>query len=385
LEVGVMVSRRFACARIVAGTLSVLLLLTVLVPSLGFAAPALSNAAIEAKRREADAAQQKLDRLSTDLEMRYEELAQIEDSLAKTRSRIASTQADLEQASTDLGRSTAQLDGRAASIYRNGPVDILAVFVGAVDFQDFISRIDLMRRIGHSDASLVASVKDAKSRVETAKSALDAREAEQVALRDQARAKQTEYQNAFTEQKAYLSSLNGELKKLIAVERARQEKLAAERAAAAAAALRAKAGQNTAKNLPPFDPSQLGGTHAGAVAIAKKYLGVDYVWGGTSPSGFDCSGLVQYAYAQVGVSLPRTSREQFHVGVYIPPDRLDLLGPGDLVFFGYNGDAQQIHHVGMYVGGGDFIHAPQTGDVVRIASLAARIEQHGDYVGAIRP
>lgn len=363
-----------------------LLVLVAVAPSGAFAAKsAVTNAAIEAKRRQADNAQQKLDELSTALEMRYEELAQIEDSLADTRSRIASTQVDLERATADLQGSEAQLGDRAANIYRNGPVDILAVFVGAVDFQDFISRLDLMRRIGYSDASLVASVKDAKARVETAKSALEAREAEQVALRDQARAKETEYQEALTEQKAFLASLNGELKKLIEAERIRQEKLAAEQAAAAAEALRAKAKQNTPKNLPAFDASKLGGAHAAAVQIAKKYLGVAYVWGGTTPSGFDCSGLVQYSYAQVGVSLPRTSREQFHVGTYIPPDRLDLLGPGDLVFFGYNGDADQIHHVGMYVGSGNFIHSPATGDVVRITSLAARIEQHGDYVGAVRP
>jgi cell wall-associated NlpC family hydrolase len=94
---------------------------------------------------------------------------------------------------------------------------------------------------------------------------------------------------------------------------------------------------------------------------------------------------VQYSYAQVGISIPRTSREQFTAGAYIPPSRVDLLEPGDLVFFGYHGDPSQIHHVGMYVGGGDFIHAPATGDVVRIASLAGRIESHGDYVGAMRP
>ena len=380
------VSRRFASMRIAAGALSALLLLTVLAPALVYAAkPAVTNSAIEAKRRQADAAQQKLDELSTDLEMRYEELAQIEDSLAQTRSQIASTQVELDQATADLQASTAQLDGRAASIYRSGPVDVLAVFVGAVDFEDFISRLDLMRRIGHSDASLVASVKDAKARVETAQSSLESREAEQVALRDQARAKQTQYEQALADQKSYLSTINSQLKTLIEQERIRQEKLAAERAAAAAAALKAKAQANTPKNLPAFDVSKLGGTHAAAVAVAKKYLGVPYLWGGTTPAGFDCSGLVQYAYAQVGVSLPRTSREQFHVGTYIPPGRLDLLGPGDLVFFGYHGDADQIHHVGMYVGGGDFINAPQTGDVVRIASLAARIEAYGDYVGAVRP
>jgi len=121
------------------------------------------------------------------------------------------------------------------------------------------------------------------------------------------------------------------------------------------------------------------------VTVAKHYLGVPYVWGGTSPSGFDCSGLVQYSYAKIGITLPRTSREQFHVGTFIPRDRLDLLEPGDLVFFGYNGDAGQIHHVGMYVGSNDFIEAPASGEVVRISSLVARIEARGDYVGAARP
>ena len=135
----------------------------------------------------------------------------------------------------------------------------------------------------------------------------------------------------------------------------------------------------------PFDQSKLGASHPEALAAAKKCLGVPYVWGGTTPSGFDCSGLVQYSYAQIGMTLPRTSREQFHAGAYIPPNRLDLLEPGDLVFFGYNGDPSQIHHVGMYAGGSSFIQAPSEGDVVRISSLVGRIESRGDYVGAVRP
>jgi len=121
------------------------------------------------------------------------------------------------------------------------------------------------------------------------------------------------------------------------------------------------------------------------VAKAREHLGVPYVWGGVTPQGFDCSGLTRYAYAQIGIDLPRTSRSQFRVGAYIPPDRLDLLASGDLVFFGYDGDPSKIHHVGMYLGGGSYIHAPQSGDVVRIASLTGRIASRGDYVGASRP
>jgi cell wall-associated NlpC family hydrolase len=349
-----------------------------------FAKPAVTNSAIETKRRQADTAQRKLDDLSTDLEMRYEELAQIEGALAKTRAQIETTTAELDDATTSLENAETLLGGRASTIYRSGPVDIVAVFLGAVDFQDFITRLDLMRRIGRNDAALVAGVKEAKGRVEAAQAALEARETEQIALRDQARRKKGEYETAFAQQRAYLAGLTTELKKLIEAERIRQEKLAAARAAAAAAALKAQAKRNAVRDL-PFDAAKLGASHPDAVKIAKKYLGVPYVWGGTTPSGFDCSGLMQYSYAQVGISIPRTSREQFTAGAYIPPSRVDLLEPGDLVFFGYHGDPSQIHHVGMYVGGGDFIHAPATGDVVRIASLAGRIESHGDYVGAMRP
>jgi cell wall-associated NlpC family hydrolase len=347
-------------------------------PALG--AP--TNKAIEAKRKQADEAQGKLDDLQTQLEMRYEEYQQIEDDLGQTRQRISLTQTELDAANRELERSQGLLDDRASNIYRNGQLDIVAVVVGASSFGDFISRLDMMRRIGRNDAALVAAVKDARTKVETAKESLENREAEQIELRNESREKWDEYQKAYREQKSYLASLNQELKVLIEKERIRQEKIAKARAKAAAARLRAAASKT--KNL-PFDEGKLGAGHPEVVAVAKKYLGVPYVWGGTTPSGFDCSGLCQYSYRQIGVSIPRTSREQFHAGPYIPPDRLDLLKPGDLVFFGYDGDPGKIHHVGMYVGDSEFIEAPAAGEVVRISSLTGRINRRGDYVGACRP
>ena len=111
------------------------------------------------------------------------------------------------------------------------------------------------------------------------------------------------------------------------------------------------------------------------VATCKKYLGVPYVWGGTSPRGFDCSGLMQYVYAQVGKSIPRTAATQFAGGIPIPSPR-----PGDLVFFkGALGTASRPGHVGMFIGNGQMIHAPQTGDVVKIANAF-----RSDYLGARR-
>ena len=96
------------------------------------------------------------------------------------------------------------------------------------------------------------------------------------------------------------------------------------------------------------------------VAVAKQYVGAPYRWGGSSPSGFDCSGLVRYVYAQVGVELPHNAAQQYALGVSVA--REDLL-PGDIVFF------DRLRHNGIYIGDGRFIHARQTGKRVAIAGL----------------
>lgn len=99
------------------------------------------------------------------------------------------------------------------------------------------------------------------------------------------------------------------------------------------------------------------------VALARGLLGTPYRWGGQAPGGFDCSGLVYYAYGENGVSLPRTSRDQFRAVQRIP---LDAARPGDLVFFGRGG---RISHVGIYLGENRFIHSPESGQPVKVSSI----------------
>jgi peptidoglycan hydrolase-like protein with peptidoglycan-binding domain len=118
---------------------------------------------------------------------------------------------------------------------------------------------------------------------------------------------------------------------------------------------------------------QAAGLGSRAVAIAERYLGVPYVWGGASPSGFDCSGLVMYVYAQLGVHLPHFAAAQYRDGRHV---RMDHLRRGDLVFF------DSLDHVGIYIGGGRFIHAPHTGDHVRVSDLSGWYAEH--YAGATR-
>jgi cell wall-associated NlpC family hydrolase len=114
-----------------------------------------------------------------------------------------------------------------------------------------------------------------------------------------------------------------------------------------------------------------GGTAAEAALSAVRYalaqLGKPYVWGAEGPHSFDCSGLVQTAYAAAGVTLPRTARPQYRATTGVP---VSALLPGDLLFFGPDRtDWDSIHHVGIYLGGGRMVHAPTTGDVVRIAPV----------------
>lgn len=126
------------------------------------------------------------------------------------------------------------------------------------------------------------------------------------------------------------------------------------------------------------DPSALArlpvvgtGKAAQALRYAMTKLGKPYVWGAAGPNAFDCSGLTMWAYKQVGINLPHYTGSQWNAGTRIPRSQLQ---PGDLVFF-----HSDLHHVGMYVGDGKFIHAPQTGDVVKISPLAGR-----PFAGAVR-
>ncbi|HVS84071.1 MAG TPA: C40 family peptidase, partial [Gaiellaceae bacterium] len=121
----------------------------------------------------------------------------------------------------------------------------------------------------------------------------------------------------------------------------------------------------------PAAVANTGGGHAEAAQIALRYLGIPYVWGGASTSGFDCSGLVMYVYAQLGISLPHYTVSQWDATI---PVAYSDMQPGDLVFF------DGLGHVGIYIGNGQFVDAPHTGSVVRIDSLGS----FGGFDGARR-
>lgn len=253
-------------------------------------------------------------------------------------------------------------------MYRSGPVGIVEVLLGANDFDEFAATWDFLKNLNEQEADSVSELKDTRAKVEGLKKDLAGQEAAAAKTVDQMAANKADIKGKLAEQKSLYAGLENEIAALEAAE-------AAEEARALAAAREASAREASRKSaISPTRtfPAPTRAARSEVVAIAKRYLGAPYSWGASGPNSFDCSGFTMFVYSQVGVSLPHSSRAQIGSGQRV--SRSDLQ-PGDLVFFG-----SPIHHVGIYVGGGAYIHAPSTGDVVKISALS-----RSDYAGACRP
>ena len=257
-----------------------------------------------------------------------------------------------------------RLSSRAANMYRTGPLGFLEVLLGATDFEAFAQTWDFLQQLNEDDAQMLADLKVAKAEQATARTELERRTEEAAAVSRELAARKQSIEGKLAERTSMLTGLEAQV---AALDRAEEQRLAAEAAREARETREARRPEPGGGTFP--SPTQA--ARSEVVSIAKRYLGARYVWGAEGPNTFDCSGFTMFVYRQVGVELPRVSRDQIRAGERV--NRSDLQ-PGDLVFFG-----NPIHHVGIYVGGGMMIHSPRTGDVVKISPL------HRDYVGASRP
>ena len=304
--------------------------------------------------------------------------------LNKVRADLKQNGVQLHIAKQSLRRAQTALAARVVSLYTsNGQENSIEVLLGASNLDDLVNRFDTVNRISAQDSQVLGQVTTFNHEVKTREARLKQAKKQADALVAQRAAARASIENQLSARRALLSSIRGQIEHLKAQEAARQAELRRQLAAQVAAQQSApqaltsavgsvtsgSGGSSASSPASPAPPA----THGGVVGIAMRYLGTPYVWGGASPSGFDCSGLVMYVYAQVGVSLPHSSYGQYGMGS--PVSRGDLQ-PGDLVFF------DGLGHVGIYVGGGSFIHAPHTGDVVKISSMTGWYAS--TYVGARR-
>lgn len=324
---------------------------------------------LEEKRAEAARIKAQVEKLDTDLEIAAEAYNEAKGAYDSVTTKVKENEARAAELSAQQQALQTNLATRVASMYRQGPLAQLEVLLTATSFEEFATTLDILRSLNDQDAAQVSELKATTAELERVHAELAAQQAEAKAQSDLMEARKTEAEKQLNERNRVLSGVNAEIAQILREQEA-AERRRAEAAAAAARAAAAKA---------PARPSTDYGTPTTAprsevVSIALSKLGSPYRWAASGPDSFDCSGFTMWVYRQVGVSLPHSSRAQINYGQRVSRENL---APGDLVFFGRS----TIHHVGIYVGGGKYVHAPSTGDVVKVSSLSGR----SDYVGACRP
>jgi cell wall-associated NlpC family hydrolase len=344
-----------------------------------FAAPPSS---LSSKRAEAAQVVHEINGLNASLSRADELLNLANLKLQHVRSDIKENKRELRIAKLNLAKSRQTIARRLVTLYTSGvsETSTLELILGAKSLDDILNQLDTENRVSSVDAQVIGQVQVFKAsiKVHARKLAVAKREVGHlVAMR---RAQEHAIEVRLGERRRLLSSLNSDIAELVreqqaaAVISAQQARARAAEAQGAQAQLTAGsvvgASASTPEGATVVPPSNYGG----AVGVALGQQGVPYVWGGASPGGFDCSGLVMYAYAAVGVSLPHSSYAQYNVGVAVPRDQLQ---PGDIVFF------DGLGHEGLYIGGGMFVHAPHSGTVVQVASLNSGWYA-ATYVGARR-
>ena len=309
--------------------------------------------------------------------------------------------ARLHVARANLAGAQKRIEARLVELYMSPPSDSLAVLAGASSISDMVDQLEAAHVLSAQDAAIGRQAQRYQQQVSRTQTALRRQHRQRAQTLARLGQRRTTIARGLAREQKLLASIHQSIRTLevqqAAHERrvaararariARQTALARRQAAAAAVApappFPADPPSPPAQSTPPpagapavpappaapVAPAPVPGAYSEAATIAARYLGVPYVWGGESPAGFDCSGLVSYVYAQLGVSLPHYTVAQWNATISIPVSDLQ---PGDLVFF------DGLGHVGIYVGGGQFIHAPNTGTVVQLASLSGYWGAHLD-------
>ena len=272
------------------------------------------------------------------IEYKMQKLNELKEQILEKENQIEENQKQIELAEANIEEKDSALSKRLNTIQKNGgiestPMKYLDALLSSEDILEAVRKVHLISKICTSDKKLIQEAKDAKNNLTEIKETIEKEQ------------KELENNKVYLENE--IKKLEDDKEKLIDYIKENSNLL----------------DLSTSNIVPVTLPSDISEEAKALILEAEKYLGIPYLWGGTTPAGFDCSGLMQYVFKAEGISIPRVSQDQqsFCTKIYISE-----LKPGDLVF----NKASDSTHVGMYIGNDMYIHAPHTGDVIKISQLS---------------
>ena len=349
--------------------------------AVGLSVPAASAFAAPSddKQAEAQAALQKLNQYQSELDQASANYEAAHQEQIDAQNRVDEAQKQIEEKTAQIEKDQQRLSDRARDMYRSGDTNFLDVILGASSFEQFATTWNMLETLNGNDAELVSETKTAREDLQAAKQ--EAEEQAKVASDKAEEAKsvaEAADQKASEMQQTY-NSLSAEAQELISQERAAQE--AQQQAAAAAAEQNGTAGNDAATTITNNNRNNTTSSNSNSNSNSNKnnasssatnnskpqsvsgnsvvnraysQLGKPYQWAAVGPNSFDCSGLVSYcltgSYSRLGTT-----------GTFMGWTRVSSPQPGDICV--------NSHHCGIYIGGGQMIHAPRTGDVVKVSSV----------------
>ena len=301
-----------------------------------------------------------------ELEVVTEEFHAATDALAAQQQAADQAAAALAAADATVAEARSHVRDVARSAYTGQSLSTLQAMLTSESADQMLERMGTLDSIAGHNNEVLGAAEQASAAADEAKAAAESAAAEAKAQVDEVAEKQATLN-------AQIADYQAEYDRLSAAEQARARELAEQQAAAVAAAAEERTAPRASRSDRPATAAAAPASSAPVVAsssaaqtavdTAMAQRGKPYVWAATGPGSFDCSGLVKYAYAAAGVSLPRSSSQQATVGRAVSRAELQ---PGDIIAF-----YSPVSHVGIYIGNGQMVHAPTSGDVVKVASIDA--------------
>ncbi|WP_353990681.1 NlpC/P60 family protein [Lacticaseibacillus paracasei] len=358
----------------------------------------------DALLKQIQTANEKTAKLSNDVSNKALDIKNAEEKISASQAKIASYNQQIVKAQVEVGKRKDNLKEQLISLQKQVGNSVTGnvyfdFVLNSNSLSDLVGRSLTVNKLSQASAEALQAVKDSQAKVKALQTEQEAKQETLVATKSQLESDKAKIESLKSDAEKSASDLQqtleankDKLAQLAASEDAAKaaaataavaatpsasststvSSSAASSSAASSSAASSSANTSTTSASSSASASQAPASNTSSVSVsggsiasnAAKYIGVPYVYGGTSPSGFDCSGLIYYAAKEAGINLPRTSQAQSTLGSYVSVSDLKA---GDLVFWGGVGSA---YHVGIYIGGGQYLHAPAPGQNVTIQSMA---------------